>query len=137
MKEASEPEPLEVAQQRVQEVRQNLAEFEYDIDLSESYDPGVEKEHRERVTLDNGVEYEGQWNTKENKRHGRGIQTWPDGSFYEGYWKHDKINGRGRYICGGDGSVYEGYFKDEKAHGFGKYTLPDGTMYEGYWVDDK
>jgi hypothetical protein len=42
-----------------------------------------------------------------NTRDGMGIQIWPDGSKYEGYWKADKANGRGRLIHA-DGDVYEG-----------------------------
>lgn len=49
-------------------------------------------------------------------RDGEGIQTWADGSLYEGYWKNDKANGRGRLIHA-DGDVYEGEWKDDKAHG--------------------
>ena len=42
--------------------------------------------------------YEGEWTEEDSKRHGKGIQVWPDGSVYEGYWKHDKASGRGRLI---------------------------------------
>jgi len=37
---------------------------------------------------------------------------------YEGYWKEDKANGRGRLIHA-DGDIYDGYWKNDKAHGFG------------------
>lgn len=43
---------------------------------------------------------------------------WTDGSIYDGYWKNDKANGRGRLIHA-DGDIYDGYWKDDKAHGFG------------------
>ena len=39
-----------------------------------------------------------------------------DGSLYEGQWKNDKANGRGRLIYS-DGDVYEGEWKDDKSHG--------------------
>lgn len=39
---------------------------------------------------------------------------WADGSRYEGYWKQDKANGRGRLIHA-DGDVYEGDWKDDKS----------------------
>lgn len=42
-----------------------------------------------------------------NQRHGRGIQVWMDGSKYEGYWKRDKANVRGKLIHA-DGDIYEG-----------------------------
>ena len=37
-------------------------------------------------------------------RDGRGVQIWLDGSRYEGYWKNNKANGRGRLIHA-DGDV--------------------------------
>lgn len=48
--------------------------------------------------VDNSVRYEGEWTEDDNKRHGKGIQVWPDGSVYEGYWRHDKAYGKGRLI---------------------------------------
>ena len=33
-----------------------------------------------------------------------------DGSIYEGYWKNDKANGRGRLIHA-DGDIYDDYWK--------------------------
>ena len=55
---------------------------------------------------------------------------------YEGWWKDNKANGKGRLIHA-DGDIYDGYWKDDKAHGFGEYTHTDGAKYEGEWVDDK
>ena len=42
-----------------------------------------------------------------NTKDGKGIQIWPDGSQYEGYWKDNMAHGQGRLIHG-DGDVYEG-----------------------------
>jgi hypothetical protein len=58
------------------------------------------------------------------------------GSIYEGYWKNDKANGRGRLIHA-DKDIYEGEWQDDKAHGYGVYYHADGARYEGNWVDDK
>ena len=44
---------------------------------------------------------------------GYGIQTWPDGAWYEGYWDNDKANGKGIF-----------------------YHV-DGDIYNGDWVNDK
>lgn len=45
---------------------------------------------------------------------------WSDNSCYEGYWRNDKANGRGKLVHA-DGDVYEGDWKDDKAHGRGIY----------------
>jgi hypothetical protein len=52
--------------------------------------------------------------------------VWVDGSTYEGYWKRDKANGRGRLIHA-DGDVYLGNWVDDKADGYGVYTHFDGA----------
>jgi hypothetical protein len=54
-------------------------------------------------------------------KEGRGIEIWPDGSIYEGWWKDDKPNGKGREIKA-NGDIYDGNWKDDKAHGFGIVT---------------
>ena len=66
--------------------------------LFEKYPPledGVEVELKQSVEYENRAIYYGEWEKNGNKRHGRGIQVWPDGSRYEGYWKEDKDNVRG------------------------------------------
>ena len=45
---------------------------------------------------------------------------------YEGYWKDNKANGKGRLIHA-DGDVYNGFWKDDKAHGQGIYSHLDGA----------
>jgi hypothetical protein len=47
----------------------------------------VKKEQRPMLVLQDGAQYEGEWNTETDMRHGRGYQIWSDGSIYEGYWK--------------------------------------------------
>jgi hypothetical protein len=51
---------------------------------------------------------------------------WKDGSQYEGYWKNDMANGKGRLIHA-DGDVYEGDWLNDKAHETGTYTHLDGA----------
>ena len=104
------------------------------------YEKSPEKEdytlgERGPYELDNSAVYIGQWSNM-GMRHGRGIQLWPDGSKYEGYWKNDMANGKGRLIHA-DGDVYEGDWENDKAHGFGQYTHMDGAQYTGQWNDDK
>ena len=73
------------------------------------------------VVYENRAIYYGEWEKNGTKRHGRGIQVWTDGSRYEGYWKQDKANVRGK-LTHSDGDIYEGEWLDDKAHGYGVYT---------------
>lgn len=43
-------------------------------------------------------------------KEGYGIQTWPDGSVYEGDWLKNEANGKGKFIYA-NGDVYEGSWK--------------------------
>ena len=87
------------------------------------------------VQMENEAIYIGEWSTA-NKRHGKGVQKWNDGSVYEGYWSNDKANGKGRLIHA-NGDVYEGDWLDDKASGKGIYIHNDGAKYEGEWLFDK
>jgi hypothetical protein len=64
------------------------------------------------------------------KRHGKGINTDPDGSRYEGNYFDDMMHGKGIIILP-NGNRYEGDFFDSKPHGKGIRTLPTGASYEG------
>ena len=46
-----------------------------------------------------------------DRQKGKGKETWPDSSFYEGDFKAGKKHGRGRYVWA-DGSRFEGDFED-------------------------
>ena len=61
-----------------------------------------------------------------DKRHGRGLGQFIDGSIYEGSWVNDKCHGKGFFIDI-DGQTYEGEYLNNKCHG--------GT-YLGDFVDD-
>ena len=107
--------------------------------LFEKYPPlndGVPVELKQSVEYENRAIYYGEWEKNGNKRHGRGIQVWTDGSRYEGYWKEDKANVKGK-LTHSDGDVYEGEWLEDKAHGYGVYTHIDGAKYEGNWKEDK
>lgn len=54
------------------------------------------------------------------------MQVWPDGSCYQGFWKNNKANGKGRLIHS-DGDVYIGDWVDDKAEGDGVYIHLDGA----------
>ena len=40
-------------------------------------------------------------------RQGYGLQVWPDGAKYEGYWKNNVAEGRGTFYHI-DGDIYDG-----------------------------
>ena len=78
--------------------------------------------------------YEGWW--KDNKANGKGRLIHADGDIYDGYWKDDKAHGEGIYSHL-DGAKYEGEWKEDKQHGKGIETWPDGASYEGDYVEGK
>ena len=107
--------------------------------LFKKYPPlkdGIEVALQQSVEYENHAIYYGEWEKTGTKRHGRGIQVWTDGSRYEGYWKEDKANVRGK-LTHSDGDVDEGEWLEDKAHGYGVYTHIDGAKYEGNWKEDK
>jgi len=110
---------------RVAELESKLGAFKPEQSPSKE---NKRREIRPPVVLNNGAKYSGEWDSESGKRDGFGIQLWADGSKYEGNWKDDMANGKGRLIHV-DGDVYEGDWKDDKAHGKGKYIHYDGAMY--------
>ena len=84
--------------------------------------------------MKNGNIYDGDW--KDDVRNGKGKYTWINGDIYDGDWKDDKRNGKGKYTWV-DGNIFEGDWKDDKRNGKGKYTWVNGDLYEGDWKDDK
>ena len=72
---------------------------------------------------DSFFEYDGDW--VEDKQHGLGVETWPDGARYEGSYVDGKKHGKGLFKWA-DGSSYSGEFYDNNIHGTGaifKYNL--------------
>ena len=106
------------------------------FERGDEVDDSVPKEERPLIELENGARYQGEWIEGTNIRQGYGIQIWSDGSKYEGWWRDNKANGRGRLIHA-DGDVFEGEWKDDKAHGYGVYSHLDGAKYEGTWKEDR
>ena len=47
------------------------------------------------MVLGGGIVYKGQ--VKNSFKHGKGVQTWPNGAKYEGDWDRDKMCGSGKY----------------------------------------
>ena len=95
----------------------------------------VKKRNPQEHILDKTIYY-GEWDIDKNVRHGRGIQIWPDGAKYTGYWKNDKASGKGK-LYHSDGDINEGEWDNDKPNGYGVYIHEDGTRYEGEWDNDK
>ena len=79
-------------------------------------DDGVEVEVRSPIEINNKQIYFGEWDKNNNVKHGRGIQLWPDGALFSGYWKNGKACGKGK-LKHSDGDIYEGDWLDDKPCG--------------------
>ena len=86
--------------------------------------------------MSDGSYYKGEIETVNNKPHGFGTYTSPDGWKYDGQFKDGKYDGQGTYTWA-DGRKYVGQFKHAKFDGQGTYTSPDGWKYVGQLRDDK
>jgi hypothetical protein len=76
--------------------------------------------------------YEGEW--KNDLPDGKGKHTSKDGSYsYEGTFKEGKKNGRG--ICYFDDGVYEGEFYNNLFYGDGIVKYNNGDVYDGMWKE--
>ena len=72
----------------------------------------------------------------DNKRHGRGeLKT--SKVHYEGEFKYDKFNGKGKLIFLKQGHEYEGEFKDNEINGMGIFKWKNGDIYEGEMIKGK
>lgn len=67
-------------------------------------EPGLE--FKQDIIFENGTQYKGQVRNG-TIRHGYGVQVWPDGARYEGFWKDGVAHGRGKFYHI-DGDIYEG-----------------------------
>ena len=115
----------------IRQVYDQQPEFDEDPDTDQGGEE-VELINRPAKAVAEGGQYQGNWNKKTKQRHGYGICIWSDGSIYQGFWKNDKPNGRGRRIFV-DTDVYNGTFKDGKMDGEGEYINDDGSTYKGQW----
>ena len=101
---------------------------------NENIDLKVEK--KEPLILEKNIIYYGEWDMNFYTKHGRGIQIWPDGSYYKGYWENNKAEGKGEFKHS-SGNVYIGYWDNNKRHGKGVYHSRKGMEYNGFWRNDK
>ena len=80
------------------------------------------------------ITYEGEY--KNDQKNGKGkiyFKLLHDS--YEGNFDNNNINGNGIYKWE-NGDCYEGNFENGKMNGKGKYTWPDGGFYEGDYVNN-
>ena len=69
-------------------------------------------------------------------REGQGIMWYPNGTMYEGTWKHDVRHGYGFYGTH-TGYKYTGEWDNDITHGKGYETIPQGAAIDGLFVDGK
>jgi len=93
-------------------------------------------EKKEPLKLESNIIYYGEWDMNFCTKHGRGIQIWPDGSYYKGYWENNKAEGKGEFIHS-TGDIYIGNWHNNKRYGKGVYQSKIGLQYNGYWKNDK
>ena len=72
--------------------------------------------------------YEGDW--KNDKIEGKGKMIWKTGQVYEGEWSNNLKEGKGIETYT-DGAKYEGNFKNSKFEGKGVLYYANGDRYEG------
>ena len=72
--------------------------------------------------------YEGDW--KNDKIEGKGKMIWKTGEVYEGEWSNNLKEGKGIETYT-DGAKYEGNFKNSKFEGKGVLYYANGCRYEG------
>jgi len=114
------------------------------------------------VNNSKGHEYSGEW--KNNKKHGFGTFTYPNGDkyigeftndnfegkgsmyrssgdIYIGEWKNGVFEGHGTYYFLADNiakdEIFEGRFKDGDRNGQGTLTFSNGVKGVGIWINGK
>jgi radial spoke head protein 1 len=68
-----------------------------------------------------------------NKRHGKGLFYYPDGSKYDGEWNENVREGHGTYTYPNN-DTYEGEWKNHQRHGKGNYTYAATSMFCDFYV---
>lgn len=88
----------------------------------------------QKIDFSNPTVYYG---NKDNKglKNGFGVQIWPRGDKFVGYFKNDKANGYGKFFLVGNIN-YIGEFLNNSLNGFGIYNHCTGDSYEGEWVSE-
>jgi len=82
----------------------------------------------------NGFKYVGDY--KNDKKHGKGKYTYPNGDIYNGNWKNGVRHGKGKYSYKEDEGVYEGEWVEGIKQGSGKYTFGSGDVFTGTYENN-
>ena len=90
-----------------------------------------EKEHPDghgKMTWDNGVSYEGDW--ENGVYNGFGSKLYSRGGGYVGHWENGIRKGEGTHLFAGKFGYerFQGNFVDDQPHGEGTMTYMDGTQ---------
>lgn len=91
----SDKELEEYIDKEVTEIDKLLGPVTTDIDYLEKY-KNIFSKPSIKFT-EEGTIYKGQWNFN-GKKHGYGILITKEGCKYEGFWKNDQLDGKGRFI---------------------------------------
>lgn len=87
---------------------------------------------------DNGAVYHGEWLVGTDTRQGLGGLTRKDGTSYYGYFKNNRLEGKGKLKYVDDdlqGRRYHaGLFVQGRLHGLGTVVMRNGDQYKGKWV---
>ena len=71
-----------------------------------------------------------------SKRHGIGVLD-TNKIHYEGEFKNDKLNGKGKIIFKNEGHYYEGDFENNEINGYGTFKWKNGDCYSGQMLNGK
>ena len=82
--------------------------MEYPAKISDSHIKIIKSDP---IIFPNKIIYIGEWDTIFFQKYGRGIQIYPDNSYYKGYWENNKAHGKGEFLHS-SGDKYIGYWKD-------------------------
>ena len=84
------------------------------------------------LTLDDGSEYEGEWNI-DKQPHGNGVLKTPDSNVYSGEFAYGKFHGKGELKM--KRQTYVGEFKEGVYHGYGVTIQSNGDKLEGNYMN--
>ena len=71
-----------------------------------------------------------------SKRHGIGVLD-TNKIHYEGEFKNDKLNGKGKITFKNEGHYYEGDFENNEINGYGTFKWKNGDCYTGQMLNGK